>query len=457
MRRISLVFAIALGCSSSSGKKQDAAVTSDAAVDAAAASDGAIDAAQDGSPDAPPDLPRDNNAAEALTPSDATLPGNSPFVYIGGSNEIRVFQLDTVGGRLFPRSAIASMPPTIPLGGLYGAIDSKKRFFYTLHDVPNTNRPDGMGPANVAAVSALSINPTTGALTYLNTTPITLSGAAHLALHPSDRTLYVSVFTGGAVTALSVNLDGTVGSVIDQETMAGAKALREAHQAVLDDKGRFLFVPCRAGGFVAQFKIAGDGTLSENDPPFAEPASVMRASDAGVPGNIPLGPGPRHMALHPDGKFAYLLNENEGTVTVFAYDAAAGKLGAVVETISSVPTEVATATPEWAAAHVLVHPKDKTLLYVSNRGNPSIDVFKIDLATGGLTRVQHQTEGVYFPRDFEFDPSGKFLIVANQGSANPPRPNLLGVYRIALDGKLTLTQTVDAQAAAQYVVMVNLP
>jgi hypothetical protein len=49
------------------------------------------------------------------------------------------------------------------------------------------------------------------------------------------------------------------------------------------------------------------------------------------------------------------------------------------------------------------------------------------------------------------------MVVANQGSNVPPRPNLLDVFSIAADGKLTLTQTVDGSANAQYVVMVNLP
>ena len=107
------------------------------------------------------------------------------------------------------------------------------------------------------------------------------------------------------------------------------------------------------------------GSLTPNDPPFAKLAP---------------GAGPRHLAFHPNGKFAYVLSEVNSTVTAFAYDAKNGSFS-TLQTLSTIPKDF---TARNDTAEIVVHPSGK-FLYASNRGHDSIAEFTIDPARGTLT------------------------------------------------------------------------
>ena len=131
------------------------------------------------------------------------------------------------------------------------------------------------------------------------------------------------------------------------------------------------------------------------------------------------GSGPRHLAPHPSGWFAYGLNELSSTVTVYALDPEAGTLS-VQQTASTLPEGF---EGENYTAEIYVHPTGR-FVYASNRGHDSIAVFAIDLESGTIeSRGQVSTRGEW-PRNFAFDPSGQFLLAANQNSDN------IAVFRI---------------------------
>src|SRR5207249_3695008 len=112
----------------------------------------------------------------------------------------------------------------------------------------------------------------------------------------------------------------------------------------------------------------------------------LRPSDLDV--KVADGAGPRHFAFHPNGKFAYVINEMACTVNALHYDAN-GKFE-IVQTISTLPHEL---RESYSTAEVQVHPSSK-FLYGSNRGQNSIVGFKIDSQTGKLTLIGHQGEGI---------------------------------------------------------------
>jgi 6-phosphogluconolactonase len=143
---------------------------------------------------------------------------------------------------------------------------------------------------------------------------------------------------------------------------------------------------------------ADRGTLTPHDPPFAVTAR---------------GAGPRHLAFHPSGRFAYVINELDSTVTVFRYDAAAGVLSEI-QTITTLPGGF---SGENYPAEVLAHPSGR-FLYGSNRGHDSIAIFTIAAETGRLTPAGHQPSGGKGPRNFNIDPSGAWMIAGNQGTNN---------------------------------------
>ncbi|WP_165447645.1 lactonase family protein, partial [Pseudomonas antarctica] len=79
---------------------------------------------------------------------------------------------------------------------------------------------------------------------------------------------------------------------------------------------------------------------------------------------------------------------------------------------------------------------------VSNRGTANqVLVFSIDPATAHLKELQRRTVEGDHPREFSLDPSGKFLLIANQKSnqivvvERDPKTGLLGktVQKLPID------------------------
>ncbi len=140
------------------------------------------------------------------------------------------------------------------------------------------------------------------------------------------------------------------------------------------------------------------GGLQPNDPPFATVAA---------------GSGPRHTAIHPSGRYVYLINETASTIIRFGWDSNRGGL-TQFETVSTRPEGFQGPN---TTAEIVVHPSGKSL-YATNRGNNSVAVFSVASETGRLTLLQHISTQGKTPRNCEFDPTGKWLLVTNHDSNN---------------------------------------
>ncbi len=125
------------------------------------------------------------------------------------------------------------------------------------------------------------------------------------------------------------------------------------------------------------------------------------------------GAGPRHFTFHPNGRWAYVINELNSTLTAFDCESASGRLKER-QTVSTLPAGF---SGENSCADVHVSPSGK-FLYGSNRGHDSIVVLSINDGTGKLTFVEHVSTGGKTPRNFTIDPTGAFLLAANQKSDN---------------------------------------
>jgi 6-phosphogluconolactonase len=138
------------------------------------------------------------------------------------------------------------------------------------------------------------------------------------------------------------------------------------------------------------------------------------------------------MKFHPNGKFAYVLNELDLSVTAFRYDADAGTLTAV-QTSSTLPEKLRE-VPN-SASEIRVHPSGR-FLYAANRGHDSIAAFEIDPDSGQLTFIEREAVRGSHPRNFNIDPSGKWLLAAGRDS------NTLSLFRFDPDtGALIYTGT----------------
>lgn len=247
-------------------------------------------------------------------------------------------------------------------------------------------------------------------LTLINTQPIGDGGAAHLSLDHEDRILFTAQYGGGSTAAFPILEDGSIGprSDLEEHTGSGPNESRQKgphpHWTGVSPDNRFLFVPDLGADKIAIYEINhADATIEPHGAGIAVP-----------------GGGPRHMKFSKDGSKIYLLNELLMSVTVFAYDAAAGSMEAV-QTISTLPEDL------WEipnkSAEIRVHPSGK-FVYASNRGHDSIAAFSVDESTGQLAFIEREAIRGSWPRNFNLDPSGQWMIVAGRYS------NTLSVFRV---------------------------
>jgi len=296
------------------------------------------------------------------------------------------------------------------------ALHPNGHFLYAVNEVQNYKGPNSGG------VSAFSIDRTTGKLTFLNEVPSRGADPCYITIDKTGKWVLVANYTGGSVAVFPVLEDGRLGeaSAFVQHTGHGIDPKRQegphAHSIDLSPDNRFAMVDDLGLDELLVYKFDGaKGTLTPNDPPFAK---------------VDAGSGPRHFALRPDGKFAYLVSEMKGTVTVLSNDAGTGTLQPL-QTVSTLPQDF---KGEIEDAEIEIQPSAK-FLYASNRGSGnSIAVFAIDAGKGTLGLIEITPTQGKTPRSFEIDPTGTLLFAENQESNN------IVVFRIdEKTGRLTPT------------------
>jgi 6-phosphogluconolactonase len=215
----------------------------------------------------------------------------------------------------------------------------------------------------------------------------------------------VANYGGGSIAALPIRDDGSLGEAATtiQHTGSSVNPKRQtkpyAHFIVPSPDNRFALT-CDLGlDKVLVYQLdAATAKLATNNPPF---------------GVVAHGAGPRHLAVHPNGKFVYVINEMGLTITTFSYDAARATLFEE-QNVSTLPAGYSSSDKD-STAEIAVHPGGK-FVYGSNRGHDSIAVFSVDAKTGKLTLIQHESTQGKTPRHFAIDPSGRWLLAENQNS-----------------------------------------
>ena len=129
--------------------------------------------------------------------------------------------------------------------------------------------------------------------------------------------------------------------------------------------------------------------------------------------NCPPGSGPRHMKFHPGGAWAYVLNELDLSVSVFDYDAESGGMS-IKQTIPTVSQEELDKEIFKSCSEIRVHPNGE-FVYAANRGHDTITVFSV-AKDGTLKVVQNENVRGATPRNFNLDPSARWLLAGGQNS-----------------------------------------
>jgi 6-phosphogluconolactonase len=312
----------------------------------------------------------------------------------GKSKGIYLLELDMETGAL----TVAGSGPQV-VNPSFLAIHPNRRFLYACNE---TGDFEGQ---KSGAVSAFAIAPETGQLTLLNRQASRGTAPCHLTVDREGKHVLVANYSSGSVAVLPILPDGKLGPAtgfVQHEGHGPNPARQEgphAHSINLDAANRFAVAADLGLDKLMVYRLdAARGTLTPNDPPSAPVAP---------------GAGPRHFAFHPNGRFAYVINELNSTVTAFAWDALHGTLKEL-QAISTLPPDFqGTNYP----AEVQVHPSGK-FLYGSNRGHDSIVIYTINARTGQLRRIGNQPTGGRNPRNFCLDPTGTYLLAANQDSDN---------------------------------------
>ena len=302
----------------------------------------------------------------------------------GQADGIYVYRLDLSSGALSYQSKVSGM-----VNPAFLAIDPAGRYLYAIRAVGEEDGP---------AVSAFSIDPTTKELAYLNEQSSHGSSPCHVSVDRTGQFVLVANYRGGNVAMLPIEHDGRLGAATDVVQHYGSSldsGAAHPHSITFDASNRFAFVADLGIDKIMIYELdLAQGLLAPNG------HSQLQA-----------GAGPRHFTFHPNGRYAYVINELNSTINAFAYDDTNGSL-TPLQTVSTLPDDFSGTN---YCADIHISPSGK-FLYGSNRGHDSIVIFAIDENTGMLTYIAHEPTQGQFPRNFAIDPTGTYLLAANQNS-----------------------------------------
>jgi 6-phosphogluconolactonase len=293
------------------------------------------------------------------------------------------------------------------------AIDHATRSWTEVHHLPGLVNPSFLVAApsehtlyavhgDLDYASAFRIDRETGKLDLLGRARTGGQNGVHQALDPTGRFLIVANYGTGSVAVLPLAPDGSLGDctqVLDLPGPIGPHRTEQAkahpHHVVFDPSGRFVLVPDKGldRTFILSFD-PGQGRLALTDPGFV-------ASRPGA--------GPRHIAFHPNGEIAWLLNELDSSVATYRWNAATGDLHPL-QILPSLPSDFFGAS---TAAELAVTPSGG-MVYASNRGHDSIVCYAVDAASGCLSATGWVPTQGRDPRFIAIDPHGHTLYAANE-------------------------------------------
>lgn len=340
--------------------------------------------------------------------------GSASYVYVGArttrernarGDGLNVYRMDNASGAWTHVQLLGDL-----VNPSFLAFDRTRRFLYTVH-------------GDLSDITAMAIDPGSGRLRVIGRQSTEGKNPVHLSIDPSNRFVVVANHITSTVALLPRHEDGSLGAVIDLVKLEGKigphrveQLFAKPHQVEFDPSGAFIIVPDKGLDAVFTYRID------------AEKGKLVQVGD---PAQAREGAGPRHIAFHPAGRYAYVVNELDSTVTGHHFDPAIGSLRPF-QVVSAVPD---TFTGNSRAAEIAVA-ADGRYVYASNRGNDSIAIFAIDAESGRLTAAGWTSSGGKTPRFFALGASERFLFAANEDS------DTVTMLARAEDGRLAATDKI---------------
>jgi len=286
------------------------------------------------------------------------------------------------------QSEMISKYPNILNPG-YLALSNDGNNLYAIHSIKDEKE---------SGLSAFKINKNTGTLELINHQSTGGRGGCHISVTAEDDVV-VANYSSGSIAFLPTQKDGSLAKATSKHTHSGSSVNKDRqkgpHAHFIQQGVGGLFYAVDLGiDKIMLYKQVNDELVANNPPSI----------------DMHPGAGPRHVDFHPNGKYVYVINELEGSVTGLKYNGN-NQPFEVLQTISSLPNGFADYNK---SADIHIHPSGK-YLYASNRGDHnSIAVYQIDQNTGSLSLVEIENEAVAWPRNFALSPDGRFLLCANR-------------------------------------------
>ena len=271
----------------------------------------------------------------------------------------------------------------------YLCVTGNNRFVYAVNE------------NNKGGVSSFTFEPKTGKLVLLNQQETQGADPCYVAVDKEQRNMFIANYSGGSLAVFPINKDGSIGALSQLVKDSGSSVVKDrqqgphVHMAMLSPNEKYLLYTDLGTDKlnVMRYKASKTPPLSPADPAFA---------------GVTPGAGPRHLVFSADGKFVFLLQEIGGIITTFGYDN--GKL----TRLDTADMKIHEFMGNIGSAAIHLSP-DGRFLYASNRGNANnITQYAINPDNGHLTFVSRVNTVGRGPRDFMIDPTGKYLIIANQ-------------------------------------------
>mgnify|MGYP003575013448 CR=1 FL=1 len=317
------------------------------------------------------------------------------YVFFGSFNHdketegIYVYELDTIKGKLKKITTYKGV-----LNPSYLTLSPDGKYLYSCTE----SKTPGAG-----SVSSFAFDKEKKSLIYLNSQKSGGENPVYTTTDNSGKWLINGNYTEGSVSVYPIAEDGSIQSAVQyfkytegSNFRANRQDRAHIHATVFSPDNKYIYFTDLGADKIRCYKF--DNTSAK---PLTEELSI--STDPGS--------GPRHLTFHPNGKFAYCIEEISGMVSAYKYNDDKLKPMMGVPVFINEPIEGC----EGSDTHIS---PDGKFLYASNRSNENhIVIFSID-NNGLLKKIGYQSTFGLHPRTFAIDPSGKFIIVTNVNSSN---------------------------------------
>lgn len=255
------------------------------------------------------------------------------------------------------------------------------------------------------AVSSYTLDRKNASLTKINEVASHGAATCHVAVDRTGRAVFAANYTGGSAASFHVGANGSLSEAVSFEQYTGhgpdkeRQTVPHAHRVTLSPDNRFLLVNDLGLDRIHIYRLdAATAKLTLNDPPAWKSAP---------------GAGPRALRFHPNGRWAYCVTEMKSTVDVLHWDATRGALE-TVQVLSMAPESFHGTT----GGSDIVLDRQGRFAYAADRFDDIVVTFAVSPADGKLTLLNRISCGGKVPRHLTLDPTGRWLLVANQESDN---------------------------------------